>query len=96
MYFTDKLHETGGNPTEDREAGQFQEWRGRQRLKTVSAALVVCLNLGVDPPDVIKTNPCAKLECWVDPTAVTASAKAMEQIGKNLQAQYESLSLKTR
>ncbi|KAI9778848.1 MAG: hypothetical protein M1816_003890 [Peltula sp. TS41687] len=96
MYYTDKRHETGGNPREESQSDQFQEWRMRQRLKTVSAALVVCLNLGVDPPDVVKTHPCAKLECWVDPTATAASVKAMEQIGKNLQAQYETLSIRTR
>lgn len=96
MYYTDKRHETGGNPREESQSDQFQEWRMRQRLKTVSAALVVCLNLGVDPPDVVKTHPCAKLECWVDPTATAVSGKAMEQIGKNLQAQYETLSIRTR
>jgi regulator-associated protein of mTOR len=96
MYFTEKRHETGGNPREESASDQFQEWRMRQRLKTVSAALVVCLNLGVDPPDVIKTNPSAKLESWVDPTATTAGNKALEQIGKNLQTQYESLSIRTR
>lgn len=34
-------------------------------MKTVSVALVVCLNVGVDPPDVIKIQPCARLECWI-------------------------------
>lgn len=34
-------------------------------MKTVSVALVLCLNVGVDPPDVIKTNPCARMECWI-------------------------------
>ena len=33
-------------------------------MKTVSVALVLCLNVGVDPPDVIKTRPCSRLECW--------------------------------
>lgn len=69
----------------------------RDRLKTVSAALAICLNIGVDPPDVVKTNPSAKLECWVDPTSTTgAQNKVMEQIGKKLQEQYETLSLRTR
>lgn len=69
----------------------------RDRLKTVSAALAICLNIGVDPPDVVKTNPTAKLECWVDPTSTTGGQnKIMEQIGKKLQEQYESLSLRTR
>nr|XP_023022051.1 regulatory-associated protein of mTOR-like [Leptinotarsa decemlineata] len=65
-----------------------QMWRLKERMKTVSVALVLCLNVGVDPPDVIKTQPCAKLECWTDPTAMSSS-KALEKIGQNLQAQYE-------
>lgn len=35
------------------------------QMKTVSVALVLCLNVGVDPPDVVKTSPCARLECWI-------------------------------
>lgn len=35
------------------------------QMKTVSVALVVCLNVGVDPPDVFKISPCARLECWI-------------------------------
>ena len=34
-------------------------------MKTVSVALVLCLNVGVDPPDVVKISPCARLECWI-------------------------------
>jgi len=64
------------------------KWRQKERLKTSSVALVVCLNIGVDPPDVIKISPCARLECWVDPLAMP-SKKALDTIGKNLQAQYE-------
>lgn len=58
-------------------------------------ALVTCLNIGTDPPDIVKTVPCAKLECWVDPFALPA-AKALELIGKHLQQQYETLSMRTR
>lgn len=68
----------------------------KDRQRTVSAALVLCLNIGVDPPDVIKTQPCAKLEAWTDPTAFPDPKKALEQIGKQLQAQYEVLSTRTR
>lgn len=35
------------------------------QMKTVSVALVLCLNVGTDPPDVVKTQPCARLECWI-------------------------------
>ncbi len=34
-------------------------------MKTVSVALLYCLNIGVDPPDVAKTEPCARMECWI-------------------------------
>lgn len=66
----------------------INKWRMKERMKTVSVALIVCLNVGVDPPDVLKVSPCARLECWVDPF-VHQPQKALEHIGKNLQAQYE-------
>ncbi|PGH13440.1 hypothetical protein AJ80_06309 [Polytolypa hystricis UAMH7299] len=97
MYFTEKRHETSGIPKDPAGSWPNQDWRMRDRLKTVSAALAICLNIGVDPPDVVKTNPTAKLECWIDPTATSsAQNKVMEQIGKKLQEQYETLSLRTR
>ncbi|XP_052263117.1 regulatory-associated protein of mTOR-like isoform X2 [Dreissena polymorpha] len=65
-----------------------QTWRMKERMKTVSVALVLCLNVGVDPPDVVKTSPCARLECWIDPLAQSPQ-KALEAIGGNLQKQYE-------
>jgi regulator-associated protein of mTOR len=98
MYYTDKKHETGGHPKGENSAFPVQEWRMRDRLKTVSAVLALCLNIGVDPPDVIKTNPCAKEECWIDPTVTsqTPGHTPMNQIGKALQTQYEQLSMRTR
>ena len=57
------------------------------QTKTVSVALVLCLNVGTDPPDIIKTHPCAKMEAWVDPMAFPAH-KALETIGNSLQEQY--------
>jgi hypothetical protein len=65
-----------------------QTWRMRERMKTVSVALVVCLNVGVDPPDVKKTEPCARMECWINPLSLNAQ-RALESIGNNLQKQYE-------
>ncbi|KAI1511318.1 hypothetical protein A1F97_03072 [Pyrenophora tritici-repentis] len=98
MYYTDKKHESGGHPKHEDTAFPVQEWRMRDRLKTVSAVLALCLNIGVDPPDVIKTNPCAKEECWIDPTVTsqTPGHTPMNQIGKALQTQYEQLSMRTR
>ncbi|XHF97444.1 hypothetical protein AWENTII_001030 [Aspergillus wentii] len=98
MYFTEKRHDTNGIPRDPVGSWPSQDWRMKDRLKTVSAALAICLNIGVDPPDVVKTNPTAKFECWVDPTSTTGGGqnKIMEQIGKKLQEQYETLSLRTR
>ncbi|KAF2485970.1 raptor N-terminal caspase like domain-containing protein [Neohortaea acidophila] len=102
MYFDDKRHETAGKPALGFDPKNVvSDWRMRDRLKTVCAVLAVCLNVGVDPPDVIKTNPCARLECWVDPippdsTNQSSTNNANAQIGKNLQQQYENLSLRTR
>jgi regulator-associated protein of mTOR len=74
------------------EKGQDKEvvvdWRMKQRLKTVHVALIMCLNIGVDPPDVIKVHPCAKLECWIDPFSLPHQ-KALETIGAALKGQYE-------
>ena len=67
---------------------QDRDWRMRERLKTVSVALVVCLNIGIDPPDVVRPPDAARLECWVDPMALPPQ-KALETIGRNLQQQYE-------
>lgn len=104
LYFDDKRHHTNGNPITPEEKQQkydyyqpIADWKiMRDRQKTVSAAIVLCLNIGVDPPDVVKTHPCAKTEAWIDPVGFNESKKALEAIGKNLQTQYETLSLRTR
>lgn len=36
------------------------DWRLKDRLKTVSAAIVLCLNIGIDPPDIIRPGICNK------------------------------------
>lgn len=94
-YWCMKRHVTCGNPSHIPDSAKMFPWRGSApgKLKTANAALVLCLNIEVDPPDIIKTNPCAILECWVDPHTMPSS-KALEAIGANLQHQFEGLSLK--
>ncbi|KAJ3147882.1 hypothetical protein HK101_002189, partial [Irineochytrium annulatum] len=95
-HFSDRRHERHASPLGNVDqafgrggaAGQEEDWRMRERLKTVSVALILCLNIGIDPPDVVKTVPCAKLECWVDPISLPPQ-RALETIGRNLQTQYE-------
>ncbi|KAJ1949470.1 Target of rapamycin complex 1 subunit kog1, partial [Linderina pennispora] len=48
---------------------QLGNWRPQERLRTVSALLVTCLNLGTDPPDLVKPAKSSVLEAWVDPNA---------------------------
>ncbi|VVA40944.1 PREDICTED: regulatory-associated of, partial [Prunus dulcis] len=70
------------------DSGLVSKWRPKDRMKTGCVALVLCLNISVDPPDVIKISPCARMECWIDPFSM-APQKALEKIGKTLSEQYE-------
>ena len=36
-----------------------------QVCKDWTGSLPLCLNISVDPPDVIKISPCARMECWI-------------------------------
>ena len=60
-------------------------------MRTMGIILNVCLNIGVDPPDIVRTNPCAVLECWLNPTELPAS-RALEVIAKRLETQYTAWS----
>ncbi|XP_047316415.1 regulatory-associated protein of TOR 1 isoform X2 [Impatiens glandulifera] len=75
-------------PSGPSESGLISKWWPKDRMKTGCVALVLCLNISVDPPDVIKISPCARMECWIDPFSM-APQKALEAIGKNLSLQYE-------
>ena len=94
-YWAAKRHLTCGNPTPPPPGTpKMIPWRAAPgKIKTAHAALVLCLNIDVDPPDIIKTNPCAVLEAWVDPHTMP-SHKALEVIGQNLQHQFEGLNPK--
>ncbi|XP_061954351.1 regulatory-associated protein of TOR 1-like isoform X1 [Populus nigra] len=82
-------------PTGPSDSGPVSKWRPKDRMKTGYVALVLCLNISVDPPDVIKISPCARMECWIDPFSM-APQKALETIGKSLSIQYERWQPKAR
>ena len=67
-------------------------WRIGERTKTVAVGIVLCLNLGVDPPDAVKPAGTmihmAGVEIGISDPALS-SQKALEVIAKALQAQYE-------
>jgi regulatory associated protein of mTOR len=56
-------------------------------MKTVGIGLVLALNIGTDPPDICKPNPCAVLQTWLDPRSVSRS-QAKEWIADRLEHQY--------
>ncbi|KAI5679785.1 hypothetical protein M9H77_01012 [Catharanthus roseus] len=64
------------------------------QMKTEIVALVLCLNIGVDPPDVLKVSPCARLECWIDPFSM-APTRALTTIGDALVSQYKQWQLRS-
>ncbi|KAI9272712.1 raptor N-terminal caspase like domain-containing protein [Phascolomyces articulosus] len=94
LHFSDKRHDTNAKP-DPTVRNVSLDWRLRERIKTVSGLLVICLNIGTDPPDIVKTNPCAKLECWIDPFLLVPQ-KSLDAIGKHLHTQYENINGRTR
>ncbi|XP_073297901.1 regulatory-associated protein of TOR 1-like isoform X1 [Primulina huaijiensis] len=82
-------------PSGPSDSGLVLKWRPKDRMKTGCVALVLCLNISVDPPDVIKISPCARMECWIDPFTM-APQKALETIGRTLNQQYERWQPKAR
>lgn len=64
-------------------------------MKTVSVALVLCLNIGVDPPDTKKPSPCARKEAWIDPNVYNPQ-KSAQKIALSLQRNYEKLQPRAR
>ena len=102
LYYNDARHELAGNPNSPGKEVKSAEWRMKDRLKTGHAVLALCLNIGVDPPDITKPHPCARLECWVDPNAPAPAALnpgntgPMSVIARNLQKAYEQISVRTK
>ena len=57
-------------------------WRSLDRLRTAAIGIIVCLNIGTDPPDVEegRTPPYARDESWIDPTKLTPQ-RAINAVG---------------
>ena len=59
------------------------KWNPKDKIKTAAGALVVCLNVGVDPPGFVRVSPCPTKHSWVDP--ITAPfPRALETIGERI------------
>ncbi|GMH32844.1 hypothetical protein BSKO_00678 [Bryopsis sp. KO-2023] len=92
LFLEDRYGQLFSEEAKDSSSRQFSglvsKWCQKEKIKTSAVALVVCLNIGVDPPGVLKISPCARKQCWIDPTALP-NQRALEAIGKKLQSQYE-------
>lgn len=64
-------------------------------MKTVSVALVFCLNIGVDPPDIERPIPCARKQAWINPNTSNPQ-KSAQKIATSLQKIYERLQPRAR
>eukprot|EP01028_Stygiella_incarcerata_P001214 TRINITY_DN1192_c0_g1_i3.p1 TRINITY_DN1192_c0_g1~~TRINITY_DN1192_c0_g1_i3.p1 ORF type:complete len:1538 (+),score=424.15 TRINITY_DN1192_c0_g1_i3:82-4614(+) len=62
-------------------------WRLSHKIRTPQAILVMCLNVGVDPPDAVRIKPTAHLECWTDPQNEQRNG-TIHRVGELLRAQY--------
>lgn len=70
--------------------------KGSDRLRTASVAIIMCLHLGVDPPEAPsrKDAPARKLS-WIDPYKCGAH-KAAQDIGLSTQRAYEKWQPKSK
>ncbi|CAJ0583207.1 unnamed protein product, partial [Mesorhabditis spiculigera] len=74
----------------------WTRFNGKERMKTVSMALVLCLHLGVDPPDPEPwPEQRARIEAWIDPRGWSAQ-KSTSAIGYELQNAYARLQPRAR
>lgn len=94
VYLADAWHSDTFLVAPKQVVAESATWRLKERMKTAGVALVVCLNIGTDPPDTIKPSKCARMECWLDPTPL--KQKGLETIGNALQAQYEKWQSKAK
>ncbi|PIC32995.1 hypothetical protein B9Z55_013134 [Caenorhabditis nigoni] len=70
--------------------------KGNDRLRTASVAIIMCLHLGVDPPEApSRKDAPARLLSWVDPYKCGAHKAAME-VGLSTQRAYEKWQPKSK
>ncbi|CAD6191925.1 unnamed protein product [Caenorhabditis auriculariae] len=89
-FFQEPRHieDIKGNMEDVEERNSWRKY-GKERMKTMSVALIMCLHIGIDPPDAPpKPDPCAKLLAWVDPFQC-GPYKAAHSIATALQRSYE-------
>nr|CCC52562.1 conserved hypothetical protein, fragment [Trypanosoma vivax Y486] len=75
--------------------GSFPEQRPNSRKKSPAKLIIIlCLNIGNDPPGFTRSETCARLECWTDPYVARMShlpvTGGSNTIAETLKEQYVS------
>lgn len=97
-HFDLKRNTTSANPSPEDDTYKISDWKSSSgnKKKTTMAALVMCLNLGIPPPDVIRPQEYPYLEAFINPSAYPDTKLALQAIGKSLQSNYESISSRAK
>lgn len=71
--------------------GAAQAQQRPVRIKTSHVLIFMCLQIGNDPPDYVRIEPCAKLECWMDPSVAQARfmSRGSEAVAEALESKYK-------
>ena len=92
-----KRNTTSANPSHEDDTYKISDWKSTgNKKKTTMAALVLCLNLGIPPPDIVRPQEYPYLEAFVNPSTYPDSKLALQAIGKSLQTNYESISARAK
>ena len=86
-HFDLKRNTTSANPSPQDDTYKIADWKSSgNKKKTTMAALVMCLNLGIPPPDIMRPQEYPYLEAFVNPSTYPDTKLALQAIGKHLQS----------
>ncbi|GMM28178.1 ubiquitin-binding TORC1 subunit [Martiniozyma asiatica (nom. inval.)] len=92
-----KRNNTSANPGPGDDNYKITDWKlPPNKKKTTQGALVMCLNLGIPPPDISRPQDCPYLEAFVNPNIYPDFKVAIQAIGKGLQSNYETISARVK
>jgi len=86
-FWNKPWHLTGGVP---RQTPPPPSWKLSSTPRVVNGVLLMCLNIGITPPDVSKPKKCAVMEAWTDPFAQSAK-KSLDLIGTSIVRQFKKM-----
>ncbi|EGT39310.1 hypothetical protein CAEBREN_03315 [Caenorhabditis brenneri] len=96
LYLQERRHLEEIRGTKDLDTLEDCRRKGSDRLRTASVAIVMCLHLGVDPPEApSRKDAPARLLSWVDPYKCGAHKAALE-VAMSTQRAYEKWQPKSK